>query len=113
MAELKPRPFCGGEAKFLKETATIKCKDCGGAFICTNPLISRLEVAEVWNNRKPDERLIPKKVTHEATLHKDCTCPNCGNVVSDFEKWGDQEIMLTVDYCRFCGQALDWRFDNG
>ena len=50
-AKLKPCPFCGGEAKFIGETATIKCKNCGGAFICTNPLISRLEVSEAWNNR--------------------------------------------------------------
>lgn len=108
MAELKPCPFCGGKAEFLKETATIKCKDCGGAFICTNPLISRLEVAEKWNDRKLDKRLTPKKVTHEATLPRDCTCPNCGNVVSSFEKWGESIVRITVDYCKYCGQALNW-----
>ena len=53
-------------------------------------------------------RLFPKKVTHEATLYRDCTCPNCGNVVSSFEKWGEQTVRITVDYCKFCGQALDW-----
>jgi tRNA(Ile2) C34 agmatinyltransferase TiaS len=49
--ELKPCPFCGGEANFIGETATIKCKKCGGAFIVTNPLISRLEASEAWNRR--------------------------------------------------------------
>lgn len=48
---LLPCPFCGSEADFIGETATVKCKNCGGAFIVTNPLISRLEVAEVWNTR--------------------------------------------------------------
>ncbi len=49
--ELKPCPFCGGEAGFIGDTASIKCKHCGGAFICTNPLLSRYEVAEAWNRR--------------------------------------------------------------
>ena len=53
MAELKPCPFCGGEAEFVGDTQTIKCKNCGGAFIVTNPLISRLEVKEAWNRRVP------------------------------------------------------------
>lgn len=53
--ELKPCPFCGGEAGFIAETATIKCKQCGGAFIVTNPLISRLEVTQDWNRRADDE----------------------------------------------------------
>lgn len=50
MNELKPCPFCGGEAAFVG-TATIKCKSCGGAFIITNPCISRLEAKEAWNRR--------------------------------------------------------------
>lgn len=50
-AELKPCPFCGSEAAFIGDTASIKCKCCGGAFICTNPLISRYEAAEAWNKR--------------------------------------------------------------
>jgi len=58
MADLKKCPFCGGEADFIIDTRTIKCKCCGGAFICTNPLISTLEVAEAWNTRKPMERII-------------------------------------------------------
>ena len=55
MAELLPCPFCGGEADFLSG-GTIKCKKCGGAFLVTNPLISRYEVAKVWNTRTPKER---------------------------------------------------------
>lgn len=51
---LKPYPFCGGEVDFIAETATIKCKHCGGAFIVTSPLISRMEAAEAWNRRAND-----------------------------------------------------------
>ena len=54
------------------------------------------------------KKLIPAKVTHEATLYQCGTCPTCHNVVSDFEKWGDKTILITVAYCKYCGQALDW-----
>ena len=54
MDKLKPCPFCGGEAAFLGETCTIKCKQCGGAFIVTNPGMTRLEVKEAWNRRVND-----------------------------------------------------------
>ena len=56
--ELKPCPFCGGEPAFIGDVATIKCKSCGGAFIVTNPLINRLEVAEAWNRRVAENELI-------------------------------------------------------
>lgn len=36
-------------------------------------------------------------------------CPRCENLVSRFEKaTGNREIK----YCKWCGQALDWRCDN-
>lgn len=54
MAELKPCPFCGGEAAFLGTTSTIKCKQCGGAFIATNPVVARMEIAAAWNRRVND-----------------------------------------------------------
>lgn len=51
---------------------------------------------------------IPTKVTHEATLYKCCTCPNCKNVVDDFIDFQDQKTRVTPSYCKYCGQALDW-----
>lgn len=57
---LKPCPFCGGAPAFIGDTRTIKCKCCGGAFICTNPLISTLEVSQAWNNRPGEDALKEK-----------------------------------------------------
>lgn len=57
---LKSCPFCGGEAAFVADNRIIKCKICGGAFICTNPLISTMEAAEAWNNR-PAEAAMKEK----------------------------------------------------
>jgi hypothetical protein len=54
------------------------------------------------------EKQMPKAITHEATLYKCCTCPNCKNVVDKFEKWGENTVRITYNYCHFCGQKLDW-----
>ena len=51
---------------------------------------------------------VPKKVTHEATLYKCCTCPTCKNVVDEHTDFLDKRVRVTVQYCKFCGQALDW-----
>ena len=51
------------------------------------------------------EKQIPKTVTHEATLAKCYTCPNCNNVVDKFDKYG---VRITYEYCIYCGQRLDW-----
>lgn len=48
-------------------------------------------------------------VTHEATLHRCCTCPSCGQVVDEFTDFvPGQKIRVRVNWCRFCGQALKW-----
>lgn len=57
---------------------------------------------------KAMEKQIPKKITHEATLVKCCTCPSCGNVIDKFETFGEKKVRVEYEYCHFCGQALDW-----
>lgn len=54
------------------------------------------------------EKQIAKKPTHEATILKCHTCPNCKNVLDRFEKWGNTKCLITTKYCWFCGQKLDW-----
>ena len=54
------------------------------------------------------EKQILKKVTHEATLLRCCTCPTCKNVADKFEKWGESTVRITYNHCQICGQALDW-----
>ena len=74
MAELQPCPFCGGEAAFLGTTCTIKCKQCGGAFIATNPVVARMEIAAAWNRRGNEERTLdfPAKYTEIRALYHFC-----------------------------------------
>lgn len=54
------------------------------------------------------EKATPKKVTHEAAKRTSCTCPNCLNVVDLFET----KVRVKYDYCKICGQALDWSKDD-
>jgi hypothetical protein len=54
------------------------------------------------------EKQIPKKVTHEATLYKCCTCPNCKNVVNEFTEFMGNLCRVTPAYCKYCGQAILW-----
>lgn len=54
------------------------------------------------------EKQIPKKVTHEASLPKCCTCPTCKNVIDKFEQFGESNVRIEYNYCPFCGQKLDW-----
>lgn len=62
----------------------------------------------VINIEEALEKQTPKKVTHEATLLKSCTCPNCKNVIDKFEQFGESKVRITYNYCHFCGQKLDW-----
>lgn len=54
------------------------------------------------------ERMTPKKVTHEASIRRCCTCPTCKNVLDEFDSFMGQKVRVTYQHCHFCGQALDW-----
>ena len=84
------------------EEALKLVKGCG--FNIEAPTESEVEKIVV----RAIEKQIPKKITHEASLFKCCTCPNCKNVLDRFEKWGENTVRITVAYCVFCGQKLDW-----
>ena len=52
-----------------------------------------------------------KPITHTATKLDDATCPSCGNVVGEKIRTGaigQSIVQVRWDYCRFCGQKLDW-----
>ena len=60
------------------------------------------------NAIKSLEKQIPKKPTHEATLYRCCTCPTCKNVIDEFTDFLGKRVRVTVQHCKYCGQALDW-----
>lgn len=60
MIELKPCPFCGGEAEYFEERIYImnnaflmgvKCKDCGGAYMDADKKKCPNDMFRAWNRR--------------------------------------------------------------
>ena len=59
--ELKPCPFCGGEAKinlFLGNYC-VTCKECTGAIFPVRGM-TKEEAIEDWNTRKPMEQIVER-----------------------------------------------------
>ena len=78
-----------------------KLGECPCSNSCNN-YISGNDVAGLLKYR------IPTKVTHTATIYKCCTCPTCGNVIDSIDEWNGKKIRIMNQYCKYCGQALDW-----
>lgn len=70
-------------------------------------LIKPLE-DKVNTSTSASEKQKPKKVTHEATLIKNRTCPNCKKIISDYTDFNGDKFLIEHNYCYNCGQALDW-----
>ena len=79
----------------LKELA-VKIKATGMVFEAVHMAIDAMEKQK------------PKKVTHEATLHRCHTCPRCRNVIDEFIDFKGERTLVQVRNCKFCGQTLLW-----
>ena len=51
MNELKPCPFCGGEAEVRKYTATLIFVQCKSCLAGSTAFTSEHEAVKVWNSR--------------------------------------------------------------
>lgn len=62
MSELKRCPFCGGEAEVIECDGdyAIICKDCCDVTPVTNWDDTLEKAIEIWNTRKPMERIIER-----------------------------------------------------
>lgn len=58
------------------------------------------------------KKQMPQKVTHEATLIRDTTCPRCKNAVGSYIDFNGVKTKVQYQYCSICGQALDWSDEN-
>ena len=106
--ELKPCPFCGSAAKFIGDSISIKCPQCGCAFIATNPLLTRMDVAGYWNKRA-------QQTTEGVEL---IHCQDCGSWLP-INKWGyPDEGICHLDEpkarhaCEYCSRGKR-RENNG
>lgn len=98
MTELKPCPFCGGEAEFYPAAcieqgwyiATVQCVSCA-AQVCSKPGLDRAEqeanesAIKAWNTRAertchaeyPDDARMCSICAYHIGLH-DLFCSHCG-----------------------------------
>ena len=107
-------------------------KNCGECPICNEYLMCGVpcngrgwgenDVSDYFTNGRPEwcpmkeqeaelSYREAKSVTHTATKLDDATCPSCGNVVGEkimTGAIGQSVVQVRWDYCRFCGQKLDW-----
>jgi hypothetical protein len=90
----------------MKMKNIIKAKETFEAMVENTDII--LLKDDVKDIAEALEKQISKKITHEATLHKCCTCPNCKNVIDRFEQFGESKVRIKYNYCHFCGQKLNW-----
>lgn len=113
--QLKPCPFCGGEANiyqmhFWGTTYTCECSDCG---IETKPMDTEAEAIEAWNRRTETASDTLMRV-----LAYDATCGVCDKRKERTAKvdWMDgdpycdcgQELRNGFVYCPGCGAKLEW-----
>ena len=102
MTELKPCPFCGGEAMHWGGAGQhcIRCKSCfntneklvGGTLY--DAFETSEEAAKDWNTRKPMERII-KKLEQKQKIHKEIYDKN------------EEELEWTVSYINSCERIKD------
>ena len=84
-----------------------RCEQCPYDGACLNRL--KHDALVLLKSQEQELRYrTSRKVEHEATLKRCCTCPSCGNVLDQFEQFGVGKVRIMNDYCHFCGQALDW-----
>ena len=106
--ELKPCPFCRGEAKIKRVTGSInyryvKCSSCGAR---TKEWFGVDVAVKTWNTRvyPPEvqdavEKNKPKKpiLFNEKDPEEGHLCPGC-----------ESRVSCEIAYCYVCGQRLNW-----
>lgn len=95
----------------LVEEALVRVRQLESTYSQVSKALCGKESASLDDLLKAADQLkyrVKKPVEHQATLYRCGTCPSCGNVVSEHEKWGESIVRIEAEYCKFCGQHLDW-----
>lgn len=99
MIELKPCPFCGGEAEYRDGSSTtpyIRCNKCGGRTLSS---YNREKLAEAWNKRAAvtDEQFAV--AVHDGEVwRKERTCRDFGGE----EGTNGEGYDFACSACGFC-----------
>lgn len=94
--ELRPCPFCGGEAAIYEPLATsfwfVRCSDGDTCSTCGPDRETRSAAIEAWNTRA--ERTCRYEPTNRCTH----VCTSCGREV--------ETLHLGYNYCPNCGAKV-------
>ena len=93
MSELKPCPFCGGEAEIYRHALVswVRCKECGVDTPAALPQDEQLDI-DFWNTRA--ERTCENVDDHKTVWF---ICSVCGYT---------QKLSHTRSYCSNCGAKV-------
>lgn len=95
MVDMKPCPFCGGEAVmcgFQDEMMHyVKCRDCGA---CSDGAQLSTETAAAAWNRRAERTYHPERIS--TVYHSAIECSECKHRLDD----------VTI-YCPYCGARLE------
>lgn len=96
MTELKPCPFCGGEAAVWRSERTLKHQIvCTGCLASTGQFESIDDAAEAWNRRAERTcRKVPGRMKYGRRMP---ACSECGQSLGD-ARWA---------YCLRCGARIE------
>ena len=99
--ELKPCPFCGGEAEITKwhEGYFVECREqrCGGTI---GAYKTEEEAIDAWNTRKERTCHVRQAYFHD--------CSDLDNLMEGIA-FSPEDTVACI--CDFCG--MNWRFDRG
>lgn len=119
MSDLKPCPFCGGEARIGKiygDAWTVECTECGIQSGCYD---TESEAIEAWDHRAerkkgkwiPDGKQMIINLENAREQYKELGYPH-RNILrlqcSECRKLTLVDESIRYDYCPNCGARLEW-----
>lgn len=106
MSELKPCPFCGGEARLVLSRRMVACYKCCSS---TKYADSMQEAIEAWNTRA--ERTCHLELNSfddcRGTQHDYLGCSKCEEFISTTDSYGPHDGPF---FCSNCGCEIDHSF---
>ena len=102
MTELKPCPFCGGEAKILRDIHGVVSCSCG-AVVTAKHKNDTAEAIAAWNSRA--ERTCKWELEHSGTLYDKWRCSKCGYLHVESRTDGGA-TDFDPNFCPNCGSKV-------
>ena len=121
MEELKPRPFCGGEAElvigahrdggYIENCACVRCKKCGARSCefheCVTPDEVQGYASETWNRRAERTCRVEEDTKRasqtQLVVTKSCSeCGHCFGAETHYERMFEGMVLNEIELPRYC-----------